>query len=462
MNGSSNKDHKSPIARFELMLKSDRVYFFDATEFEEIIQYYIDSGSLRLAYKALEIGENQHPDNSSLKLLHVELMLLNNQYKEAESIIDALGETEPYNEVVYIHKAVILSKTKRHQEAISYLMKGLQYCESEAEFHSLLAMEYLFLDSYVMAKEHFIKCLKEEPKDTHALYNVIYCFESLENPDGAITFLNTFLEDDPFNEIAWHQLGRQYAEKGLLEQALSSYDFAVICDNRFIGAYFEIGKTLEKLKRYNEAIMAYETTLTIDEPTAFALLHIGLCHRALGNTELAIHYLKNTLQEDPLYEKGWLALIDVFCENKDYDKALYYLKKSIQIDNGNIATWKRYAEVNVKLGFLEEAHIGFTECVNLGNYEEETWVKWADVLKEMLDYNKAIEVLQQGLEFHPESSVINFRLGGIHMLCSKSLEACFYLKNAYMSDAEELTNFYHTFPQFKSSSFVKQSLSLKL
>jgi hypothetical protein len=48
------------------------------------------------------------------------------------------------------------------------------------------------------------------------------------------------------------------------------------------------------------------------------------------------------------------------------------------------------------------------------------------------------------------------------MLCSKSLEACFYLKNAYMSDAEELTNFYHTFPQFKSSSFVKQSLSLKL
>ena len=58
--------------------------------------------------------------------------------------------------------------------------------------------------------------------------------------------------------------------------------------NEFIGAYFEMGKTLKKMKRYNEAILAFETTLSIDEPTAFALLHIGLCHVELGNTKLAI------------------------------------------------------------------------------------------------------------------------------------------------------------------------------
>ena len=462
MNTDSNKGHKSRIARFELMLQSNRVYFFDATEFEEIIQFYIDSGSLRLAYKALEIGENQHPGNSGLKLLHVELMLLNNQYKEAEDVIDRLREMEPFNEYVYIHKAVILSKTKRHQEAISFLNKGLEYCESQAEFHSMLAMEYLYLDSYIMAKEHFIKCLEEDPKDTQALYNLIYCFESLENPDGAIEFLNDYLEADPFSEIAWHQLGRQYSSKGLLKQALSSHEFAVICDSDFIGAYFEMGKTLEKMKRYNEAILAYELTLSIAEPTAFALFHIGQCHIELGNTKLAIHYFKRTLNEDPLYEKAWIALIDLYFKNKEFEKALYYAKRSIQIDNVNVSTWKRYAQINFILGFLEEADLGFTECVNLGNYEVDTWVKWADVLKEMDDYPKAIEILQHGLEFHPESSVINFRLGGIYLLSSQSIEASFYLKNAYMSDAKQLSHFYETFPEFKSSSFVKQSLSLKV
>ena len=462
MNTDSNKGHKSPIARFELMLQSNRVYFFDATEFEEIIQFYIDSGSLRLAYKALEIGENQHPENSGLKLLHVELMLLNNQYMEAEDVIDRLREMEPFNEYVYIHKAVILSKTKRHQEAISFLNKGLEYCESQAEFHSMLAMEYLYLDSYIMAKEHFIKCLEEDPKDTQALYNLIYCFESLENPDGAIEFLNDYLEADPFSEIAWHQLGRQYSSKGLLKQALSSHEFAVICDSDFIGAYFEMGKTLEKMKRYNEAILAYELTLSIAEPTAFALFHIGQCHIELGNNKLAIQYFKRTLNGDPLHEKAWIALIDLYCKNKEFEKALFYAKSSIQIDNVNVSTWKRYAQINFILGFLEEADLGFTECVNLGNYEVDTWVKWADVLKEMDDYPKAIEILQHGLEFHPESSVINFRLGGIYLLSSQSIEASFYLKNAYMSDAKQLSHFYETFPEFKSSSFVKQSLSLKV
>ena len=119
-NPNSNKDHKSPLARFELMLQSNRVYYFDATEFEEIVQYYIDSGSLRLAYKALEIGENQHPDHSGLKLLHVELMLLNNQFTEAEELIDELRDMEPYNEYVYIHKAVILSKTKGIKRQFSF------------------------------------------------------------------------------------------------------------------------------------------------------------------------------------------------------------------------------------------------------------------------------------------------------------------------------------------------------
>lgn len=462
MNPNSNKDHNSPLARFEMMLHSNRVNFFDATEFEEIVQHYIDSGSLRLAYKAIEIGENQHPNHTGLKLLQVELMLLNNQYKDAEVLIDELGDMEPYNEYVYIHKAVILSKTKRHQEAIQSLTKGLKYCDHQAEFHSMLAMEYLFLDSYVMAKEHFIQCLNQDPKDTHTLYNIIYCFESLENPDGAIQFLNEFLEKDPFNEIAWHQLGRQYASKGLFKQALSAYDFAIICDQEFIGAYFEMGKTLQKMTRYNEAIHAFESTLSIDEPTAFALFHIGQCHVELGNYKIAIQYFKRTLNEDPLYEKAWIALIDVYCTNKDHEKALYYAKKSIQIDHVNAVTWKRYAEINCKLGLLEEAEMGFKECVNLGNYEVDTWVKWADVLKEMQDYSRAIEVLQQGLEFHAESSVINFRLGGIYLLSSKSLEARFYLKNAYVADKKQLHHFYETFPQFKSSSFVKQSLSLEL
>ena len=54
---------------------------------------------------------------------------------------------------------------------------------------------------------------------------------------------------------------------GRRSKAITAFDFAVICDDAFIGAYLELGKALEHLGRYNEAINHYEITLSIDDPT---------------------------------------------------------------------------------------------------------------------------------------------------------------------------------------------------
>lgn len=45
-----------PVSRFELMLKTNELQFFDATEFEEIGQYYIDIANLSMAKKPLKLA----------------------------------------------------------------------------------------------------------------------------------------------------------------------------------------------------------------------------------------------------------------------------------------------------------------------------------------------------------------------------------------------------------------------
>ena len=52
-------------------------------------------------------------------------------------------------------------------------------------------------------------------------------------------------------EVAWHQVGKQYYILKEYKKALAAYDFAIISDDTFIGAYLEKGKVLEQLKRYN-------------------------------------------------------------------------------------------------------------------------------------------------------------------------------------------------------------------
>ena len=41
------------------------------------------------------------------------------------------------------------------------------------------------------------------------------------------------------------------------KKALAAFDFAIISDDTFVGAYLEKGKVLEKLKRFEEAIEIY-------------------------------------------------------------------------------------------------------------------------------------------------------------------------------------------------------------
>ena len=109
------------------MLKTNKVYFFDSLEFEEIIHHYIDDGRHSLAKKALKLGLEQHPTSITLKLLKAELHVLDGGFVEAEKLLNELQALEPTNEEVYIQRAAILSKRNHHHEAIKSLKTAMQH-----------------------------------------------------------------------------------------------------------------------------------------------------------------------------------------------------------------------------------------------------------------------------------------------------------------------------------------------
>ena len=195
------------------MLKTDDVYFFDAEDFEDIIHHYLNQGKVRLAKKAIQLSLEQHPNTTPLKLLEVEVMVFENRLEEAVKQLNQIEEVDGTNEEVYIQRANIYSKKDDHPKAIDYLKKALEIAPDQMDIYALMGMEYLFLDDFEQAKHCFIQCVEDDPEDYASLYNVVYCFEFLEDFEGAIEFLNDYLEQNPYCEVAWHQLGKQYVEK---------------------------------------------------------------------------------------------------------------------------------------------------------------------------------------------------------------------------------------------------------
>ena len=453
------EDHNFSITRYESMLRSNNVIFFDSDEFESIIHHYLENGKIAKAKKAISLGLSQHPSSINLKLLQVEVMIFEDRLDKADRALAKLHALEPENEEIYIQKANILSKQHNHKKAIELLITALAYTSDEADVYSLIGMEYLFMDDFENAKTQFMRCLEVDNEDYSALYNVIYCFDFLEQHEEAINYLNIFLDKNPYCEVAWHQIGKQYFDIAEYEKALIAFDFAIISDDYFIGAYLEKGKVLEKLKRYNEAIENYKITLELDDPTSFALLRIGKCFEKLGCDDLAIQHYSQTVHEDPLLDKGWIAITDFYMRKKNYPKALYYTNKAIGIDSENVMYWKRYAKINNRLSFFEEAERGYRKALELGNYELETWLNRSDILRFIGESDAAIQNMNQAIEFYPDNAEIEYRLAGLHYELQNFEEGESHLRKALFLDKEYAIILEELFEKVHQLSLVQKIIA---
>ncbi|WP_081212442.1 tetratricopeptide repeat protein [Salegentibacter sediminis] len=456
---SHNDENNFSLTRFESMLKTNDVLFFDSNEFENIINYYLENGKIALAKKAVKLGLAQHPGSTNLKLFKVEILVFEDKLDLADGLLSELQDLESSNEEIYIQKAQIFSKRDEHLKAIQMLEMALENTLDEAEVYSLIGMEYLFLEDFENAKYSFMKCLEADEEDYSALYNIMYCFDFLDQKEEAIDYLNMYLDKNPYCEVAWHQVGKQYFDLKEYQKALSAFDFAIISDDNFIGAYLEKGKVLEKLGRYNEAIENYKITLELDDPTSFAYLRIGKSFEKLGLDDLALKHYKQCVHEDPLLDKGWIAITDFYIRTKNYQKALYYINKAISIDEENVLYWKRYARINNRLKFFEEAEIGYKKSLELGNYELETWIKRCDILTDLGEFEIAVNNLNQALEFHPDSAEVEFRLAGLYFNLNEGDKAYYHLNNGLKIDAEYYIIIEELFPQIFQRKSVKEIIN---
>ncbi len=440
------EDYNLSLSKFESMLKTNKVLFFDSEEFEEIILHYLDIGKATLANKALKLGLEQHPKSTGLKLVQVEMLVYDDKLDQAERLLNELYAIEPTNEEIFIQKANIYSKRDDHEKAVEFLKEALRFTEDYADVYNLIGMEYLFMDNLELAKESFIKCLEEDFEDQSALYNVVYCFEFLDQNQEAIDYLKTYIDRNPYSEIAWHQSGRLYYGLKDYESASTCFQLATYIDEEFVGAYMERGKALERLKNYEEAIESYNRTIELDDPTSYALLRIGKCYEKLGNKAEALKYFNKTVHEDPLLDKGWIAITDFYVRQKNYQKALYYVNKALAIDDQNRLYWKRYATINKAMDHFEEAEFGYRKAIEFGDYQLDTWLFWVDIMLIMGEYNNAILTLIQASEYFPDDCEIEYRLAGFHMLLNEEEKGNYHLSNGLRINPKHKTILEEKFP----------------
>jgi len=440
---------QSSIKKFEQMLKTNLIYFFDAQEFEDIVVHYLGFGENHLAKKALKMGLDQHPDCLPLLLLQSEVLIIDEKFEMALQLLEYVEKLSPYDEEIALQRASIASKKGDHKTSISHLHKALEISEDPIEIWNLLGMEHLLAEEYEEASYFFKNCVEDNPEDYPSLYNLLYCYEQLDQEQSAIDSLNKVLEHDPYCEVAWHQLGKVLMKIGKMKEALSALDFAIISDDSFTGAYIEKGKVLETMGKINEAIENYEVALNSNEPSAFIYKCIGRCHEQLGNTELAKQFYLKSIKLEPSNEKSWEALVHFFITQKNYTRAKFYIEQALETNSDAVALWKLGLDLYSSMKNNDKAIQSAQKLLELGNQNAEIKIHLIDLLLKQKRWEEAHEVAEEAFAQHPKNKDLALRIAGLCFHLNRTDEGL-YLLNPTQLDTEEKTQFSSLFPDFKT------------
>lgn len=156
------------------------------------------------------------------------------------------------------------------------------------------------------------------------------------------------------------------------------------------------GYSLTELKRYDEALAAYDRAIGLQQDNALAWARKGRALRLMERYEEALAACDRALEIFPRY--GW--------------------------------AWRGKGLVLERMGRLEEALHAYEQAVQIKPNEVWNWYNQADVMQSMNRYIEAIPLLQKALEIDPEHPNSWAKLGQVYRLMGKQQDAVYAYEKA--------------------------------
>jgi tetratricopeptide (TPR) repeat protein len=189
---------------------------------------------------------------------------------------------------------------------------------------------------------------------------------------AAKTTVQDFSSDDAEE---WFDRGNSLAMEGRFEEAIESYDRAIIfrLNNDDYEAWHGRGIALVHLGRYEEAITSY-----------CFVVHIK-----------------------PDYHEAWYGLGSALCNLDKYEKAIEFFRKAITIKTDYHEVWHGKGAALGALRRYIEAIECFCRAVSIKSDYHESWHGRGSALSDLGKYEEAITIYQRGLSHiklttHPE------------------------------------------------------------
>ncbi|WP_312556554.1 tetratricopeptide repeat protein [Empedobacter brevis] len=423
------------IEAFEQMLDNREYKYYDSEDLVEIIEFYIEVNDSEYAKRALDFAEKMHPDNTDIKIKKIEYFLSINELKRSAKLIQELKDLAS-NELDYLLvQARFWGMKNMPRKAIGFYEEALLIDDEEIDFIcNCIGNEYLNLDEVHSALIAFKKAVKFNPENDYSFYSIIQCYEEIHNPDDCIAFLKDFIEDNPYSEVAWLQLGLLYNYKKMYAEAINALDYVIAINPNSIAGHANKAASLEELGEYNQAIETLEETLEHDDSPAVTHLKIGELYEKLEKPQKALKAYHIAIKEDPQLDKVWAKSAALYDKMGNLEEAEYYIQRALELNENNAEYYTNSTYYFLKQMKFEEAIKSLSRLVELKPLVFNTWFAYVETLIAIGEYEQAIAVLISGALKNFNRAEFFYQLSNVYYLTDQDQLGNEALNNALSLD----------------------------
>ena len=452
---SESKEFAGILKRYKKMLSDEQMGFFDVSDFEHIVDHYIDKSQLTNALQACEIAISQHPYSLMVKIKKAQVLIGQLKTDKALQLLQMLGEIENTNPEVLLMLGNCYSIQGEENKAYDYYRKAEKYSfEDRDDLLYNIGAGYVQSTDYRRAAYFLEKAYQENPKNDSVLYDLAFCYDKLGDDDKSIHFYNEYLDIDPFAESAWYNLGIIYTRLEDYDKAIEAYDFALAIDENYASALFNKANTLSTIERYDEALVYYFDYLRFDKNSSDARVYIAECYFQLEDYTKSYNYYKQAIQLDPSNADGWYGAGIVLMIEENLSESLVFLKKAIKLDDSCADFWNAFGKVNAALDNYEDALIAFRKSVDIEDTNSDFWIAFADFFYHYDQLDLAIQTLFQAEKTIFDNVLMLYKLSGYLAENGNLQLAKSYLRKALTLNYPMHTEMFLDFPGLKSKRWI--------
>lgn len=442
---------KEAVTRFEKMLEEQQSCYFDAEEFEAIIDHYVQRNDLRRARQAVNFAIAQHPDDNGIQIKNARQYLVENHPQKALDLLEEAKDNHDDPDY-YLTLGGCYAALGKPKTAIDTYLKALPFFEEEekSELYHAIGFSYQELLQYPKAIPYYKKSIETTTDPYYiicTLLELTECFIEAEAYDDGINYLQQRIEDNPHEVDSWASLGDIYRLIDQPEQAIDMYEFALAIDPTHLRANLNLANVYYDLNRFKEAIDSLQEALSHQVNTASIHTSLGDCHYRMNQFIDARNEYNIALRMDDQLPEAWSGLGYVNSDTGDSMKALncFQIARRLEPDNDdhllNLAS--EYWKINDKEKSLE----CLLEIEKKQPDDVDLYFCLGDLLADMDRYDEAIAYLHLGMQRTNNDPTLRYLLAFLHLERGERQLALFHLETALEADPDYYKEFIEFNPE---------------